>query len=60
VSRFDGMNNLKKLHIDRPNRRVVLLSESTDDYPPIIIDEQDMDYYAIEGVAVDIVKGVKV
>lgn len=60
VSRFDGMNNLKRLHIDRLNKRVVLLSESTTDYPPIIIDEQDMDYYAIEGVAVDVVKGVRV
>lgn len=58
VSRFDNMNNLKRLHIDKLNRRVVLLSESLDEYPPIIIDEQDMEYYAIEGVAVDVVKGV--
>jgi len=60
VSRFDGVNNLKKLHVDKPNRRVVLLSESNDEFPPIFIDEQDMDYYAIEGIAIDIVKGVKV
>lgn len=59
VSRFDNMNNLKKLHIDRSNRRVVLLSESDEEYPPIIIDEQDMEYYAIEGVAIDVVKGLK-
>lgn len=59
VSRFDNMNNLKKLRIDKQNSRVVLLSESLDGYPPIIIDEQDMEYCAIEGVAIDVVKGVK-
>ena len=59
VSRFDGANNLKRLHIDKINSRVVLLSESNDEHPPIIIDEQDMDYYAIEGVAIYVVKGLK-
>ena len=59
ISRFDGMNNLKRLRVDHPNSRVILLSESVGEYPPIIIDKQDMDYYAIEGVAIDIVKGVK-
>lgn len=60
ISRFDNMNNLKRLHIDRPNHRYVLLSESEIEYPPIIIDEQDIEYYAIEGVAIDVIKGINV
>lgn len=60
VSRFDGANNLKKLHIDTQNKRFILLSESKEEYPPIIIDEQDMNYYAIEGIAIDIVKGIRI
>lgn len=59
ISRFNGLNNLKKLRIDGANHRVILISETNDEYPPIIIDAQDMDYYAIEGIAIDIVKGVK-
>lgn len=60
ISRFNDVNNLKKLRVDKVNRRVVLLSESSDiiSHPPIIIDEADMDYYAIEGIAIDVIKGV--
>lgn len=41
VSVFDGMANIKKFHWDRENNRVVLLSESTKDFPPIFIHEDD-------------------
>ena len=61
VSRFNEANNLKRLNIDRQNRRVILLSESisSSSHPPIIIAEEDMEYYAIEGIAIDVVKGVR-
>lgn len=58
VSRYNDMSNLKRLRVDSANRRVVLMSESTEDYSPIIIAEEDMPYYAIEGIAVDVVKGL--
>lgn len=58
ISRFNDTNNLKKLQIDESHRRVILLSESQEEHPPIIISEDDMDYYAIEGIAVDVVKGL--
>lgn len=58
VSRFNDMNNLKKLKVDYENGRYILLSESIEEQPPIIIAEEDMGYYAIEGVAVDVVKAV--
>lgn len=59
ISRIDEAYNLKRLRTDRLNRRVVLLSESSEPYPPIIIAEEDMEYYAIEGIAIDVVKGIR-
>lgn len=60
VSRINDAYNLKKLHIDEVNRRIVLLSESTEEYMPIFIAAEDMEHYAIDGVAIDIVKGIGV
>lgn len=58
VSRFNDMNNLKKLTIDQLNRRVILQSESHENNSPIIISEDDIQYFAIEGVAKDVIKGL--
>lgn len=58
VSRINDAYNLKRLHIDKANHRIVLLSESTEEYTPIFIAAEDMEYYAIDGVAIDIVKGI--
>jgi len=41
VSVFDNLANIKKFHWDKENNRVVLLSESTKDFPPIFIHEDD-------------------
>lgn len=59
VSLIDGMANLKKFRNDRINRRIALLSESSKDYPPIFIAEQDRDYYEVIGTAIDVIKGVR-
>jgi SOS-response transcriptional repressor LexA len=56
VSRIDNAHNLKKLHIDQINQRLVLLSESTEQYMPIFIASEDLDYYGIDGIAIDVVK----
>lgn len=56
ISRYNDANNLKRLQIDKTHRRVVLHSESKEHLPPIVIAEEDMEYYAIEGVAIDVVK----
>lgn len=60
VSRFNDMSNLKKIRMDRENNRIILLSESTYDQPPIIIATEDIEHYAIEGVAIDVVKGLPI
>lgn len=41
VSNINGFANIKRFVRDTENQRVVLLSESTDDYPPIVIHEDD-------------------
>ena len=58
ISRYSDANNLKRLKIDRQHRRIILLSESTDPRPPIVIAEEEMEYYAIEGIAIDVVKAI--
>jgi len=41
VSVFDNVANVKKFHWDKENGRIVLLSKSTKDLPPIFIHEDD-------------------
>lgn len=58
ISRYNDMNNLKRVKIDRINQRYILLSESDMELPPIIIAAEDAEYFDIEGVAVDVIKGI--
>lgn len=60
VSRINETYNLKKIHIDHEQQRIVLLSESSEPYEPIFIAVEDSDYYDIECVAIDVIKGVKI
>jgi len=54
VSVFDGLANIKKFHWDQENNRVVLLSQSTKDFPPIFIHEDDD--FNITGYVTQVVK----
>jgi len=56
VSIIDGMANIKKYHLDKKNHRIVLLSESTQEYTPIFIHQ--FDDFMINGKVVDVIKGV--
>lgn len=56
LSIINGMANIKKLKKDQENKRIILLSESTQDYPPIIIHEDDFQSYLINGHIVEVVK----
>lgn len=51
VSIIDGMANIKKLMIDKANKKIALLSESTQDYPPILVHQKDIssNSYLING-----------
>jgi SOS-response transcriptional repressor LexA len=54
VSVFDNVANIKKFHWDKENNRVVLLSESTKDFPPIFIHEDDD--FNITGYVTQVIK----
>ncbi|HDH31560.1 MAG TPA: hypothetical protein ENH26_02180 [Candidatus Wolfebacteria bacterium] len=54
VSVIDGMANIKKFILDRENKRVILKSESTQDYLPIFIHEDDQ--YKVSGRVIDVIK----
>lgn len=54
VSIIDGIANIKKYRLDKDNSRIVLLSESTQEYSPIFIHENDD--FRISGKVVDVVK----
>ena len=59
ISIIGGAANLKKFRKDTKNRQIILESESTEDLPPIVISEQDIDNlsaYSIAAKAVAVVK----
>lgn len=57
LSVIDGVANIKRLHIDAPNRRIILRSESRDIFEDIIIGVEDIYMYKIAGRVIAVVKG---
>jgi len=57
VSVIDGMANIKCFRKDHTNQRVVLISQSTHSYPPIIVANEDLEQYLPIGKVVSIIKG---
>lgn len=55
VSVIGGTCNIKKFLLDKTNRQVVLLSESSEDFPPIYIHPEEVDYLVC-GKVVDVIK----
>lgn len=56
VSVIDGLSNIKKYHADAKNKRIILVSESSLDLPPIYIHEKDLNDYIICGTIIDVFK----
>ena len=59
ISIIGGAANLKKFRKDAKNQQIILESESTEDLPPIVISEQDVNNlsaYSIAAKAVAVVK----
>lgn len=54
LSIIDNMANIKKFYLDKENNQIVLLSESTQDYPPIYISESDN--FLINGKVIQVIK----
>ena len=57
LSVIDGLANLKRFHLDKPNRQIALVSESTQAFPPIYIHEDD-DFF-VNGKVVQVIKKPK-
>ncbi len=57
LSIIDGLANIKKYRLDKNNSRIALLSESTQEYSPIFIHENDD--FKINGKVVDVIKNFK-
>jgi len=58
ISIIWGAANLKRFHRDIKHRQILLLSQSTDDLPPIVISEQDaneLGAYSIAAKAIDVI-----
>ena len=58
VSVIQGLANIKKFHLDHEHDRIILLSESHQEFPPIIIAEEDLHHYNLTGKVIDVIKGV--
>jgi len=57
VSVIDGMANIKKYLWDNDNSRILLISESTQDYTPIFIHQNDD--FLINGRVIQVIKNPK-
>lgn len=60
VSIIDGKANIKKLILDPQNGQIALISESSEDFPPIIISNDDTVDYLAQSKIVQVVKPPRV
>ncbi|OJI06868.1 hypothetical protein BK004_01880 [bacterium CG10_46_32] len=56
LSIIDGLANIKKIFKDEENHQIILYSESSQNYPPIYIHEDDFDRYLINGTVMRVMK----
>lgn len=54
LSIIDGMANIKRLFMDRENNQVVLMADSSKEFPPIYIHENDN--FMVNGKVVQVIK----
>ncbi|NTW13804.1 MAG: hypothetical protein HGA31_02105 [Candidatus Moranbacteria bacterium] len=59
LSVIDGLANIKKFYLDQEHQQVMLVSESTKDYPPIVIGESEIGQYVLSGKVVEVIKNMK-
>lgn len=56
IAQVDNLANIKKLHLDKENRQVVLLSESSEDFEPIFVHPDDNNENLIIGTVVQVIR----
>lgn len=57
LSIIDGMANIKRFHWDKKNKQIALISQSTHDFPPIYVHEDDD--FVINGKVLQVIKKPK-
>lgn len=56
LSVIDGTAAIKKFVLDRDNKQIILISESSYDYPPIYIHQNDFASYMVNGKIIQVIK----
>ncbi len=56
VSVIGGVANIKKIRLEPQKSQIILVSESSQDVPPIYIHQDDLDQYMISGVVAKVLK----
>lgn len=56
LSIIDDCANIKRFVMDKKNNQIVLLSESTLDFPPIFIHKDDFSDYLVNGKVIQVIK----
>jgi len=59
LSVINGMANIKRFIEDKPNKQIVLQSESNKFFPPIHIHEDELDDYLVNGKVIEVIKEPK-
>lgn len=60
LSVIDDVANIKRYYFDRKNNQVVLMSESTQNYPPIYIHPSEAPDYMVNGKVIQVIKKPKI
>lgn len=56
LSIIDDVANIKKFVFDKKNKQIILLSESTEDLPPIYVHLKDFPKYVVSGKVIQVIK----
>lgn len=56
LSVMDGLANIKKFVKDSLNNQYILISESTEEYSPIYIHQNDFADYTVNGTVIEVIK----
>ncbi len=59
LSVINEVANIKRYFADKENKRIILLSESSASLPPIIIHQNEMDDYIVNGKIIQVIKRPK-
>jgi len=60
LSIIDGCANIKRYIEDKKNKQIVLLSESTFNFPPIYIHPEEFSDYVVSGKVIQVIKKPKI